>query len=76
MSWIHEAHQEALTIIRAIGLDPSDMIIGATSVDGDTLTYEELVRDEGGNKTLDGSGYRKRTRTYRLHPAEPIEEPA
>lgn len=48
----------------------------ATSVDGDTLTYEEPVRDEGGNKTLDGSGYRKRTRTYRLHPAEPIEEPA
>lgn len=76
MSWIQEAHQEALTIIRAIGLNPNSIIIGTTHVDGDTLTYEEPVRDEGGNKTLDGRSYLKRTRTYRLRPAEPIEEPA
>lgn len=76
MSWIHEAHQEALTILRAIGLDPSDITIGATAVDGNVLTCDEGVRDDDGNKIYDGGAPRTRTRTYRLHPVEPIEEPA
>lgn len=76
MSWIHEAHQEALTILRAIGLDPSDITIGTTAVDGNVLTCDEAVRDDDGNKIYDGGAPRTRTRTYRLHLAEPIEEPA
>ena len=76
LSWLEEAHAEALTIIRAIGLDPDNIPVGGIHVDGDAITVREWVRDEDGNKILDGEEFRERTRVYRLHPVEPIDEPA
>jgi hypothetical protein len=76
MSWIHDTHKEALEIIRGIGLDPNNIPAGSVDVDGDILTVREFTLDEDGHKILDGDEYRKHTRTYRLHPVEPLEEPA
>lgn len=75
MSWINDAHKELLDIVKAIGLDPCNIPLGTTRLDGDVLTVQEFDLDEDGNKVLEGDNFRKRTRTYRLHPAEPIEEP-
>lgn len=76
MSWIEEAHQEALAIIGAIGLSPHDIVLGSAHVDGDTLTVQEFARDADGHRYKDeaGGGDVKRERTYRLHRVELIHK--
>lgn len=76
MTWINDAHKELLDIVKAIGLDPCNIPLGTTRLDGDVLTVQEFDLDDDGNKIYDGGAPRTRTRTYRLHPVEPIEEPA
>lgn len=76
MNPTQEANRDLLTIVRGIGLDPNNIPVGGVHIEGDILTIKEFDLCEEGRRALVGGEYRKRTRTYRLHPAEPIEEPA